>query len=498
MPTSLLYYRSKYIIIQAVVIGALFMFAYILDMKNSVGLFYFLIFWNIITYSFVLCNELVKSKDFHPLIIFALITLQYCGFSAIPAAGLVSSGADIYMGATRITDYMTLGYLYLTLEHYLIFCGYFIYDNSRLKKIEKQTTITDGIVKSGINLYKVGLYNYIAVLLLRLVDKMVPLASLSSLLDVYSERGYLVSLSILSYSMLLSSSRKSRKLFWGITVLEIVLVLGDGMKQAVITPLIPYLIYLILAYKRGIINISSLSFLTKCAIIVFFIVGFVFPYISSFREIANEQQKEWKDISVSEALSRYADNMLLDNNHDKQSGLEYFLSRAGSIGSNSFSIGYADKNGISSEYFLYTTASIIPRIFWADKPQLKIGSTAYHMSLGYTYEEALRIAQEDKKSSSITLGFIGSSYLAFGVIGALFFSLLAGNISARIWYFVKSRQYNVMAIWFFYVLIQTIFVDYESFIDCGLNFYMWAIVYIILIKLSEPYLFKWKNNVTSF
>lgn len=491
-------YRYYYILIQAVVLGFLTLIVYLWNLKNSIEIFNFLILWNIITYSFVLYNELVKSPGFHPFIIFALITLQYCGFSPIQTVNLMNSGEVIYLGGTAINQVLTLGYLFLSIEHYLIYCGYFLYDSYRLKREAVHISMIDSFSQSNINPLRIGFYNYIFVLFLRVIGHFIPLASFSSLLVTYAERGFLVSLAIFSYALILDYNNRIKKMYWGITIIEILYVLNTGMKQTIITPLLPYMIYLIIAYKQGLIRICSFKYIVKFSLILIFVIGFVFPYISSFRSLANEKHKEWHEIRIYDAFNAYINDMFsVSNNDEKQNGLEYFMSRAGSIGSNSFSIDYADKRGISPEYFLYSTSAVIPRVLWPDKPKILVGSTAYYMSLGYAYEEALAKAQKANKTASITLGFIGSSYLAFGFIGAIVVCLLAGYLTARIWHFVKYRQYNVLAVWLFYTLMTAVFIDYENFIDCGLMFYMWSVVYIIMVKIIDYYFFKWNENVYS-
>ena len=245
MINDILKYRYYYILIQAVVLGFLTLIMYLWDLKNSIVIFNFLIFWNIITYSYVLYNELVKSPSFHPFIIFALITLQYCGLSPIQTVNLMNSGEVIYLGGTPINQVLTLGFLFLSIEHYLIYCGYFLYDNYKLKHETVHISMIDNFYQCNINSFRVGGYNYIVVLLLRVINHFIPLASVSSLLVTYAERGSLVSLAILSYALILENNKRIKKLYWGITIVEILYVLNGGMKQAIITPLLPYMIYLI-------------------------------------------------------------------------------------------------------------------------------------------------------------------------------------------------------------------------------------------------------------
>lgn len=495
MTNSLLTYRYYYILTQAIVLGILTMSVYLLDLKQSITVFYFLIVWNILTYSIVLYNEIVNSTGFHPFIIFALITLQYCGLSPISMAELLDSGETVYLGATPINKYLTLGYLFLSIEHFFIYCGYFLYDNKMLRK-EENRDIFGLSSLFGINLFKVAVYNYLFVIFLRLIDIIFPLASISSFIIGYAQNGFLVSLALLSYNMLFHKNTITKLYYWTITIIEIIIVLNDGMKQAIITPLLPYIIYLIILFKQETEKRLPYKIIMKFSIIAVFVIGFVFPYVQTFRVISNKKQKDWSEISVSETLNVYIDNLFSSSNNKKgQSGFEYFMSRAGSVGSNSFSVSYADKRGISPEYFLYSSSAIIPRVLWPDKPAMLKGSTAYYMSLGNSFEDSLVKAKKDKKATtSITLGFIGSAYLSFGILGAIIICIFAGYISARIWYFVKGKQYNIVAVWLLYLLLTTIFIDYENFVDCGLNFYITALVYIIIIKLIDKYYFQWKTN----
>ena len=496
MTNSLLTYRYYYILIQAIVLGLLTMAVYLLDLKESITLFYFLIVWNILTYSCVLYNEITKYPGFHPFIIFALITLQYCGLSPIKMAELIESGETVYLAATPINKYLTLGYLFLSIEHYLIYCGYFLYDNKRLKCEDDHTNIFEQSSLIGIDLFKVAIYNYLFVLLLRLIDFFLPLASISSFIIGYAKNGFLVSLALLSYNMLFNNNTITKICYWTITIIEIIIVLNDGMKQAIITPLLPYIIYLLIIFKQKKNTRLPYKVIVKFSLIAIFVIGFVFPYIATFRELSNKKHKDWSEISVTETLNVYMDNLFSSSNTNKgQSGLDYFMSRAGSVGSNSFSVSYADKRGLSPEYFLYSISAIIPRIFWPDKPAILKGSTAYYMALGNSFEDSLAKAKKNKKSiTSITLGFIGSSYLSFGFLGALIICTFAGYITARIWYFVKDKQCNIVAVWLFYSLLTTIFIDYENFVDCGLVFYITTLVYIIIIKLIDKYYFQWKTN----
>ena len=146
----------------------------------------------------MLYNELTKSPSFHPFIIFALITLQYCGLSPIQTVGMMQTEEIVYLGATPINRVLTLGYLFLSIEHYMIYLGYFLYDNYKLRREDAHVSLIDSFSQYNINSLKVGVYNYLIVILLRSLDFFMPLATISSLLVTYANTGFLVSLSILT------------------------------------------------------------------------------------------------------------------------------------------------------------------------------------------------------------------------------------------------------------------------------------------------------------
>lgn len=487
MAMALLKYRNQYVWIQAIVLGLLTMIIYLWDISFSIPLLYFMATWNIIIYGWVLYNELVKSQNFHPFIIFALITLQYCGFSPLSTINNVITGEDIYIGSTRVNESLTLGYLYLTLEHYFIYIGYFFYDNRKLMKSGYDTALLTNITYTPRKLYNVALYNYIAVLLLRLIDKIgIPLASITSILDSYAGKGFLISLTLLSYAILLDSKRSLTKItFWLITVVEIAIVLGNGMKQEIITPLLPYMIYLIIAYKNGKLKITSPKFIVKLSFIVIFVIGFAFPYVTTFRGIAIREGKEWSEIPISQAMSEYWDNITGTDTENSKNGLETFMNRASAIACNSFSVNYTERYGHSFKYFISTTTRLIPRVIWPDKPNATVGSTATFLTMGYSYDDAIKIASQTKHMHSITLGFAGSSYMALGALGVIIFSFIAGLATAMIWHFVNKRPNDIVALWLFYNMMTTIFIDYESFIDFGVLFYAWSLIYVLIIKTND-------------
>ncbi len=497
MYQDLIKFRRKYVLIQGVALMFLFLLMYSMNLEDSITFFAFLMLWNIITYIWVSFNEIKYSKDFHPFILFAVVSLQYIGFSGYSIVMSLLSGESFYLGACKLNSIMSLGFLYLTLEHYLIFFGYYWYNNRRLKKkqngnFSENTALS--VRKDSATLYRVAMYNYVVVWGLRLLNIVFPLASLSSALSSYSNTGYLVSLSFFTYIFLNRDKKQIfHQIFWVIVLIEVFRVLGHGMKQEIITPILPYIIYLFMAYKRGIMNLYSVSFFVKCAALLFFVIGFVFPYISIFRSVANKYNTDWQEVPISYVLEEYSNSFFQEKNDEGHNGLKYFMERAGSVGSNSFSINYAQEHGINPKYFLYATSAIIPRFLWPDKPDNVTGVTAYYLALGMSLDKAYYRALRTKTATtSITLGFIGSAFWTFGIVGALFFPLLAGVASAYIWNFLKDKlTSNIIAVWLFYSLMTTIFIDYENFVDCGLIFYSWSLVYILLIRITN----KKKNYV---
>lgn len=480
--------RSRFLYWQAIFIAFAFIFFYALRLEGSATFLLMLSCWNCASYAYLFYEEIKLSPYFHPFIIFPLIAIQYIGLNGISLYFDIIDGTPIYFGIYKVNSYIGQGALYLTLEHFLIFMGYYYYDRKRMKHSHDYWTDYFNISSPAIPYFKWAIIIYIAVWLIRILYGILPLASISSIFSLIHTQGQLISLTLLIFLMFHENTDKSvTRTFWLITIIEIIYVLGGGMKEGILQNILPYIIYLIAGYKSGKIPFNA-GLLTKIALLFVFVVYVVFPYINIFREIADRKHIPWGEVTISETLSEYADYILGEGRYDDETvasdkGLEYVMSRAGSIACNSWSIHYAQENGLQTKYFYYCAMAIVPRFLWPDKPPVAIGGMMYRLATGHSDWE-----QSGARSNvAVTIGFIGGSYFSFGVVGALFFPLFTGLFVCWFWHFLRGRiYYNPIAIWAFYTIIKTIFKDFENFTDGGFVFYAWSIAYTLIIKHIVP------------
>ena len=483
--------RRKFLYYQFFFIAFAFIAFYAFQLKGSADFLLLLSIWNCVSYSYLFYTEIKYSPNFHPFIIFPLVVIQYIGLNGISLYSNLVADIPIYFGIYKVNSYVTQGALYLTLEHFLIFLGYFYYDRKKMKTSDDYDMEYFGVVDKRLPYLKWSIVTYIAVWVIRILSGILPLYSISSIFVLFQTQGQLISLTLLVFLMLYDNNNHfAARLFWLITGIEIIYVLGGGMKEGILQNILPYIIYLIVSYKNGKMLMNT-RFLLKLALLFVFIIYVVFPYINIFRGIADRKHISWDEVTVEETISEYIDyitneGLYSEEQSNSDKGLEYALSRAGSIVCNSWSINYAQEHGLQPKYFYYCASAIVPRILWPGKPPVVIGGMMYKLATGHDDWETSGI----KSRTAVTIGFIGGCYFSFGIIGALFFPFIAGLFTCWFWHYLRHKiYYNPIAIWAFYTIIKTVFKDYENFTDGGFVFFIWGIFYVIIIK----YIIKFNN-----
>jgi hypothetical protein len=480
----MLRYRNHFLFWQFIMHSFVLILLLIFNVEGSLTLTIFITAWNFI----FIFNQLYKEFKFGfeiPLILYLLISLQNLVFSNIPRISDFLNGISLYFNITPLNDALALGTFAVSCEHFLILSGYYLISNIKLKKGAKfEFNILDSNVY-----FKLSVVVYFLVILFRLGDIFgLNYAHYSSVLVAFTRQGYLISLFLLVFDILLYQRNKSKLLFYFITSIEVMISLKSGMKSEIITPLMPYMIHLLIQLKES--NLFSLKRIIPIIVVFAFIIGFVFPFVSIFRSIANKNHTNWKDVSLMETFIGYTEyvgggkNTVLKDS-EKSRGLNEFLARSSTQGANAWAITYTNKNGYKPQYLFYMMQAIIPRIIWPEKPRMIQGGILYNMSLGKDFN----VNAEDQKTS-ITPGFFGGMYLSGGYILCIFACFIAGILLSKIWSFVSEHLlYNPISIWVFFTIIFLIFGDFESFNDGGLSFYALTLVYIILIKLTNKFFY---------
>lgn len=477
--------RNKFLIIQCVFVTI----AYILGAMGYGSPLYVLLYsiFNILSFSYLFYKEIKYSCDFHPFQILILAVIQFDGINGIDIYEQLNAGESLYFGLYDISDSIWKGMCFLSIEHILLFAGFYYLENRSLSL--KRTTLYKNIITSSFPFFSTAIVCYFLVWMVRVLGLFMSLASISSFFVNIASFGQLVSLFLLVFSMLKPHHNPlSGSFLWIITVIEIIFVLNSGMKEFIIRNLIPYCIFLLLMYKNKRIHINF-SFILKICLLLCFVFLFVFPYISIYRTLAIEEKIGWAEVSLEKAFDEYSDYLSgtgkYENEDRADMSMNYMMKRAGSIQCNTWAIQYSQENGATPEFLGYVAVGLIPRFIWPDKPNIALGKAMTTFVQGdkvdWTGNDYIT---EDK--SSTTIGFIGGCYFALGIAGALLIPLLMGLFFAFYWSFIKNKlHYNLMALWCLISMIFVIYKDFEGIQDCGLIFVFLSLSYMILTKLLD-------------
>lgn len=473
--------RYNFIIWQFFIHVFLFCIMLLFDINGSLVFMSLLSLWFIVSYAWLFSVELKYSPDFNPFLILILASIQFVGINGLSVTSEIISGEILHFGIYPVNDYIFKGLFFVSLQHLLMYIGFSFYEY-RYKSRDKETLLIDKIATSDLDYYTLGLCLYGTVWILRGIGVFTPLKNFGSIIVNFSTMGQLIVLLFLCFADI-RGDRRAMKLHWLIVTIEILLVLGGGMKEMIIRNIIPYCIYLLLRYKSGNLLFDGRLILKLAGIFIFIL--FVFSYISVFRDIANRRQMEWKNVSIAESFSEYADylqntGIYAEISKKEDKGVSYLMSRAGSIGCNAWSINYAQTNGEKPQYLYFCSVGLIPRILWPNKPDLKVGAMMYRLSTGHETSWNKPI---EENLCSVSLGFIGSCYFSLGLLGALTIPVFMGLFCDFFWNFLKKRLHrNVLAVWAAFTLFSLFLKDCESLQDAGLIFTAWSCVYMLLVK----------------
>lgn len=443
--------------------------------------------WNILSFVFLFYKELKLSDGLQPIVFIALITVQFIGINGLDLSSRLYDGEAIYLVSSNVTPYLGKSVWFLSLEHILIISGYYIVDyKCRRHPLPKVISL---IKKTNIDYTKWALRLYVFIWGLRIIDFIIPLTSLTSVIASFANRGQMVVLTLLAYQLLKDRTPRIERIYWCITIVEIFLVLNHGMKEEILINLVPYAIYLLIGYKGGVFPLST-KLVTKIVVLGVVTIYGVFPYVAIFRSISEKKHIPWSEVEVNEALSKYGDYILKEGEFkDSDSGemsTDYFMSRAGSIACNAWSIHYAETHEPVYRYLYYGFARSIPRFLWPDKPPNVIGNMMYELAAGNSNweQKALRNGMGEV---SITIGFIGGIYFSLGLWAAICAPMLIGMFICWYWRELEPMiSYNIVAIWAMYGLIMMLLKDFESLVDGGINFCIISMFYVFVFRKAFP------------
>lgn len=467
--------REYVLALDFIVIILSFLINDLLAVSQSQNLLLFISVWNIIVFGVLLYHEFTKADDFHPFMLMLLASIQFVGFNGISVYHAISAGEHITFGIYDITNYLTKGALFVSLEHALLYLGFILADKYYTKS---NTTILDSINETEADYYKWGINSYLFVWGLRLVGMVIPLSAITSVLVNIANQGQMLSLMFLLFAYYKTNDRRCLRIHWVIVAIEVLIVITSGMKEVIIQNLIPYIIYIFIQYKNGYGQINF-RFITQLAIMGGFVVYFVFPYVSIYRQI---NWTEKRNASASEVMSEYVSYMTGESRYSQKSddrSVDYMMERAGSIEQNTFPIMYAEKYGTKPKYLYYTLIAFVPRILWPDKPQTRLGLMIHSLANGKSNWEQIHSGS----GVAFSIGFIGACYFSLGLWYALLMPFIMGYVITRFWQFYKERiGVSFVALWGVFAIVSVVNKDFEAFSDGGLAFCVWNTIYYLIIR----------------
>lgn len=478
-------YRKIFIILQTIVLSLALLYVHIV--KSGADLIFIFLYsiWNTLSFAWLFVVEMKYAPDFHPFQILALACLQYVGLNGLSLFSNLFVGDRVNFAGNYIEDIIYLGFLFLSLEHIILFSIFFLMERKYYKEKER-IKIADYVKSTSIDYFVWAKKTYIVIWLFRLINYFIPINALGSSILAFVNNGYHIVLFFLLFAAIKNPKKdKYLKYHWLVVAIEVILVLGHGMKGEIIQPFIPYCTYIIITYKAG-LAILNRKMIAKLVAIGLFIVLFVFPYVSVFRTISNNSGKAWSEISISEGFSAYFDYVLGDNKYksDEDRSVGYMMSRAGSIECNAWAIDYANNYGTIPEFFSYCSIAAVPRIIWPGKPQMVVGG----MIDGLVRGDPLWMVpgKTDDYGTSTSIGFAGACYLCFGFLGTISAFVLYAFLFSLLWRFIRNKiYYNPMAIFILINFIFLLLTDFESFQDCGISFVAVNSVYVILARMID-------------
>lgn len=477
--------RKKFVVLQAVVFAISLCMSYAIDLSKESGFILLYSLFNVISYGWLFVQEMRYAPDFHPYQVLALVSMQFIGLNGISLYEDLVNNRDIYLGNSRIDEYLYLGMLFLSFQHLVLYAVFFLMEKRHAT--EHKRMFADRIKHSKINYWRWAKTSYLIIWTLRVLSLYIPFASISSIVVNIINYGHLLTLYLIIFAMIKSPKNGMYKtIHWAIVLIEIALVLNHGMKEEIIRTLVPYCIYLIIMFKNGYQRLNA-KLVTIFALIGFVVVGFVFPYVSITRSISLRTGKLWNEIPTEKVFDEYLRYLNGEDsyaNDDEERGIGYMMNRAGSISCNAWSVNHAREEGIEPMYLAYCLSANIPRMLWPNKPDVVTGVIAYAMVNGES--NWINAKREHVQSTSISLGFIGSCYICLGFFGSIIYLIFISWFIWLLWDTCRKKMtYNIVMLWAFISLITILLKDFENFADCGINFIIFNTIYILICKFVD-------------
>jgi hypothetical protein len=243
------------------------------------------------------------------------------------------------------------------------------------------------------------------------------------------------------------------------------------MKELIILPLLPFLVLLFKHYKsrKARVLIISSSFL---------LLIFLQAYITVIRLNVWDNSTKFSTIEIFKMAT---ENISFDQ---YTFFFDVIFSRLNLTNSHTITTYITDRDGfVPNEVFGPIIYTLIPRLFWPDKPVFRPGEI-----------HTFRIRQEEydfnKVVSASAAGFFNEQYLGFGFFGVISFSLFYGTLISLCINFISKGGFKILLISEYYFSYLMLRLDETSLVYSVLSIISATFIFIFLQKFS----FIIKNN----
>jgi len=470
--------RPKFLIFQALNIAAFSSFIGNLQP----GILLLSGFVSILLYGLLLYTEVMSSQwSVTPLLCYGTTSLLRVGGSAVFLASIYMSGLGEAVQFVRFDphDYIMQGQLLLLVGDWFFLAGYFAAERLLCGKASTHAAIpraaTHDLLVMGI--------------LLVSLSWGIRIASLAINLNALGGGpGKLMGFSMLAGILFLLIARDgmepSVRVVWTVIVLavvgfELAAALKGYMKQNVIRTLLPVGVYYFqrISIRRFHVKIS-LRRLLPVAVLAYFIVMVLFPYVAMRR---GGRYRRFADTSVRTSLRRSLSAAIpctqafYEVHRFPTEGYWTFFTRNEWTSAAAWAVHRVEVNGtISGKTLMDGFTAIVPRIVWSEKPRI---------SPGRDFAVLLGQAKSFETATTCTgLGLAATFYWNGGPLLAGFGMFVAGALLAATWMLIRRRiLINPMATIIYSILVLESFRWFEGAFDGGLSFY--AYIYIVFVPL---------------
>ena len=192
----------------------------------------------------------------------------------------------------------------------------------------------------------------------------------------------------------------------------------------------------------------------------------------------------WKgqEVNKTQSLRNVLQGKASDLSNTSKNPLELFLSRSGQITPPAYIIQEVELRGFMYGGTLkYMAFSLVPRIFWKDKPMVSQSAWfTYYLGMARSPEEA---------TSSTGITAIGELYWNFGYLGVIIGMFVLGLGFAGLWRLAGNPLNSLISMTLYIILLFSM----RGFSEFGSTIVMFAILFLsfkFLFKIRDEYINK--------